>query len=422
MLLAYLRSHAAPHTLHVPLANLARDDLRLRPELQVVLSGGGSASAASAASAATVDDLITLSELPADLTAADSRWLLVDHNALTGDLARRFAASVVGCIDHHVDEGVVPEQQPSGRGGDQDGQHGEHGNMPRIIEPCGSCASLVVRAGADGWKALAAQTPDVAADRLLARVAVAPVLIDTTCLDDAAKTTDVDRQAVALAETWLLPAGEDGEAYSYSDSYSDNYSYSRRACFAELARRKEDLTGFTYDDVLRKDYKQWHEHTSASAAHGRDITIPIPITITITLGIASAVQGLEYLLGHIGDREALLAGLRRLAAQRRLDVVALMTVQQQQHDDAHGRFARQLLLWARSDVGAAAAQAFVHAHAATLGLEPWDGGSLDDTTTTPGQWRRCWWQRQTRFSRKQVAPYLREAMRSVGGEVGSGEE
>ncbi|EFX05957.1 exopolyphosphatase [Grosmannia clavigera kw1407] len=351
VLLAYLRSHVPPHTLHVPLSNLERADLRLRPELSAAMDGAVSA-----------DDLITLSELPTDLSPAETRWLLVDHNALTGVLAGRFAARVVGCIDHHADEGVVPDVRAD--------------DLARIIEPCGSCVSLVLRAHAASWRALATRQPDPPADRQLARLALAPLLVDTTGLRDGSKTTETDRQAVAVAESFLA---------------AHDLQYDRSAYLDQLAQLKDNLAGLSYRDVLRKDYKQWREGV-------------------LTLGMATAVQGFEYLLTYVGPRDALLAAMPAFAAERGLDILAVMAIR---HDNADEPMARQLLLWAANDTAAAVLRAFVRDNAQQLGLEPWDGGSLDNTGSS-GEWRTCWWQRQTRFSRKQVAPLLREAMRISG--------
>ncbi|OAA66549.1 exopolyphosphatase [Niveomyces insectorum RCEF 264] len=395
LLLAYFRSHTPPHhVLHIPLSNLARADLRLRPELHAALAGGmpgagsgnNSGSGSGGADEVALESLLTLSDLPADLTAADSRWILVDHNALTGDLATRFAASVVGCIDHHVDEGVVPTAATT--------TTTESLPPPRIIERCGSCASLVVEHSRDAWRALAANSPDAATDRVLARLALAPILVDTANLQSASKTTDVDRQAVAVAESFLQPGG-DGSSRSVDVSAGDGRAYDRTQFYNELSRRKNDIAGLTYDELLRKDYKQWREGNVHSG---------------LTLGMATVVQGMGYLLAHTGDQDALLTSLRAFARQRQLDLVAVMTVQ---HDE-EGGFGRQLLLWAFTPRAVRAAQTFAAAQQAMLGLASWEDGRLDDNTDGGAEeWRTCWQQTRTEYSRKQVAPYLREAMRSV---------
>ncbi|KAL1904520.1 Exopolyphosphatase [Sporothrix stenoceras] len=323
ILLAYFRSHTPPHnaSLHVPLCNLPRADLALRPELQAALAGTSSVPKLKSDSDSTpdtqggvpLDSLITLSELPDDLVADDTKWLLVDHNALTGNLAKRFQSSVAGCIDHHVDEGVVPTNVYG---------------FPRVIETCGSCASLVVEYAQDAWRQLSEQEPDQTTDRVLARLALAPILVDTSSLKSANKTTDTDRRAAAVAEAVLGVSGEGKSAFNAS--YETDAEYNRSAYYDELSRLKNDLSTFTYSDILRKDYKQWTEKTRSGGS--------------LTVGFSTVSQGLGYLLKNIGDKNALLDGLYTHAKERNLDIAVIMTVQ---HDE--GGFARQLLLWALNE-------------------------------------------------------------------------
>ncbi|RYP58478.1 hypothetical protein DL769_008938 [Monosporascus sp. CRB-8-3] len=225
LLLAYLRSNAPPHALHIPLCNLPRGDLTLRPEFGAVLR----------AASLTPDDMLTLSELPPSeaLRPEDTRWLLVDHNALTGPLGRIYGTRVTGCVDHHEDEGAVPQ--------DVD---------PRVIEKSGSCASLIVGLCGDAWDAL---DEDARTDAHLARLALAPILIDTRKLGDAHKTTAHDERAVAYAEAKLRGAPDGGE-------------YDRTAFFERLSGLMRDLSALSLRDILRKDYKEWTEGPPSDGA------------------------------------------------------------------------------------------------------------------------------------------------------------
>ncbi|CAK7265447.1 Exopolyphosphatase [Sporothrix epigloea] len=379
---AYFHSHTPPliASLHVPLCNLERQDLVLRPELQAALSGSWSKSNTSA-QGVTLDSLITLTDLPADLSAADTRWLLVDHNALTGSLAKRFQTSVVGCIDHHVDEGVVP--LPVDDAADK---------PPRIIETCGSCASLIVDYTKDAWHHLAEYEPDEDTDRILAHLALAPILIDTTNLKSVNKTVDLDRQAASVAESILLAASSSSRKANetpFQPAYKGDSGYDRTVFFDTLSHLKSDLSTFSYGEILRKDYKQWREKTSSGAY--------------LTCGISSVAQGLGYLLERIGDREALLDALLTHAREKELELAAVMTVQH-----GEGGLVRQLLLWAFTKEAVKAAKGFVETNHENLNLKPWDGGLLDCTEAeaeaeVQGEWRTCW-THDTKFSRKQVAP------------------
>lgn len=376
LLLAYFRTHAPPRTLHIPLSNLPRADLALRPELNAVLHPAG----------LKPDDLITLSDLPKDdLDPQDTRWLLVDHNVLTGELAARFSDPrlIIGCIDHHEDEGAVPHALPPGQ--------------PRVFAKCGSCMSLVLDQCRDTWDRLSADglqqgQPDdsdsapgsCAVDAALARVALAPILIDTTNLTSKDKTTEWDVRAAELAESKLkpqlsTPPGIQAEGSPPHDGYD------RMAYYDELTRLKEQILGLSYRDILRKDYKRWAEGP-------------------LVLGVSTVVQGFGYLLREVGAKDELLGALRSWAGEQRLDIAAVMTVSK-----PGGVFTRELLVWGLNEQAVKVVRQFVGRYEGALGLERWEGGELDGEED--GGWRACWRQRDIKHSRKQVAPMLREVMR-----------
>lgn len=352
--LAYLRTHTPPHNrLHIPLANLYRPDLILRPELGAVLKRAG----------ITSDDLLTLTELEkVNLKPEDTRWLLVDHNSLTGKLKAPFASRVVGCVDHHDDEGVIPV---------------ETGDEPRIIEKCGSCISLVLKCGQDVWLSLqeektaddgqGEQDPDVQ----LAYLAIGPILIDTTNLQSKDKTTALDVEIVELAESVIKSAGLDYDRTAYHDEMTD---------------LKEDLAGMTYRDIFRKDYKKFDDGG-------------------LTLGTSAISQGFGYLLEKIGDEDLFIAELEKWAVEQELDIAAVFTILR-----PNGVFGREMLVWALNEKAVRAVKEFVGKNEKILGLETWDRGRLDDTETS-GRWRAAWKQNATEYSRKQTAPMLREAMK-----------
>ncbi|KAK6223050.1 exopolyphosphatase [Colletotrichum tabaci] len=354
---AYLRTHAPPHTLHIPISNLPRDDLKLRPEM----------TAALAHARLRPSDLLTLDELPADLAAEDTRWVLVDHNALTGDLATKYASSVVGCVDHHAEEDKVPQ---------------DTGDEPRVVEKCGSCSSLVVEYCRPAWEEALARRPrdggedadtDADVDEHLARLSLAAILIDTTNLKSADKTTDRDVAAVSFLEG-LTPAPP----------------YARDALFDEISAVKEDISSLGFRDVFRKDYKQWEDRRQV-------------------MGTSAVVRNLEYLLLDKagGDQSALLDAFREWAREKGLDIGVIMTTA-----NPEGRFERDLLLWAFNEAAVESCKAFYEGYKEELGLETWGGGRLDEAAG--GEWRMAWRQRNLSSSRKQVAPMLREAIKGGG--------
>lgn len=281
--------------------------------------------------------------------AGSSDWLLVDHNALTGPL-KQYQDRVVGCVDHHVDEGVIPKSA-----------------SPRIIEHCGSAVTLIVDEHRDAWEAL--RSADTAEeDAGLARMCIAPILIDTNNLKDKEKMSDKDPNIMAYLEQILNEKAFDTQAYH-----------------DEINTIKDDISGLSLRDILRKDYKEWTEGG-------------------IKLGISCAVQNLDYLLKEKADGkpEEFLAPVETWAKERNLDVASVMTV------SSVGGFHRHLFVWGITDKGKAGLQELMNQSSEKLQLETWGDGALDEKGTS-----MAWVQNNTKASRKQVAPLLRDAIKAV---------
>ncbi|KAM0253349.1 hypothetical protein ACHAQJ_007300 [Trichoderma viride] len=343
VVLAYIRSNSPPHTLHIPLSNIPRADLVLRTEMTAVLKRSGLSPA----------DILTLSELP-DLKPEDTRWFLVDHNALTGQL-QKFQPQVIGCIDHHVDEKVTSPDV-----------------KPRLIEPCGSCMSLIIdesRAAWDMFPALETEDATAAEDESLAKLAMASILIDTLDLKEEHKVKPKDVSAVDYLRTKVQP-----------------HRFSQTTFFEEITAVKEDIAQLSFYDIFRKDYKEWEESG-------------------LKLGISCIVQDFDYLLEKAGDPSVFIDELAAWAKERKLDVASVMTTA-----NPGGEFQRHLLVWGITSRGVAAANNFPSI-AEGLQLEQWKDGLLDGDDGK----RKAWRQKDLTASRKQVAPLLRDTLKSVDG-------
>ncbi|TVY83601.1 Exopolyphosphatase [Lachnellula suecica] len=302
VLLAYLRTYASKSTtFYIPLSNIPRADLALRPELTPVLSRAN----------LKPQDLITLSELPGRL---NSRWILVDHNALQGELGKQYSSSVIGVVDHHDEEEKVPL---------------DCGQEPRIIEKAGSCASLVVKYCKEAWDELSER--DSTGDKELAALAMGPVLVDTQNLTFESKTTEIDREAVR---------------------YLEGMGVEREEYLKDISRAKEDIGGLSLEDILRKDYKQWTE--------------------TSTLGVSSSVKDLSFLIEKAGNEKKFFDALRKFAEERELDICSIMTT-----SHPEGVFKRELLVWALNEKSVKAAKSFEAHSTEKLGLTTWKEGALD---------------------------------------------
>ncbi|OWP06460.1 hypothetical protein B2J93_9233 [Marssonina coronariae] len=361
VVLAYLRTYASSspaETLYIPLSNVPHTDLALRPELLPVLSRAN----------LKLSDLITLSELPS-LSQASSRlapertrWLLVDHNALLGELGRFYGPRVIGCIDHHDDEEKVP---------------GDCGDEPRVIKKSGSCSSLVVEYCRGAWDAMSARSSGAETttrwDAELARLALGPVLIDTSNLESDAKTTYTDVEAMRYLKRFVV--AQEGAEFKASDYYEEIWTAER------------DVDGLSLTDLLRKDYKQWTENG-------------------VNLGVCSVVKNMEFLLQKADRQDEFFNTLKDFSRDRDLSICCVMT----RASTKDGRFERELFAWGLDEKGVEAVQKFEAQSTEKLGLETWKNGSLDFKGDR--QWRKCWVQHQVEHSRKQVAPLLRSSMAS----------
>lgn len=299
-------------------------------------------------------DLLTLDDLP-HLEPKDTRWLLVDHNSLTGPLAR-FSERVIGCVDHHADEGHVPA---------------DCGAEPRVIETCGSCASLIAEHCRSEWDDLAAEgassTDAAEADRGMALMALSAIFSDTVCLTAKDKTTPKDVSAAEYLETKLR--GTD---------------YDRKAFCDKIVAVRLDISSLSLRDIFRKDYKEWTEGG-------------------LRLGTCSVVQNFDYLLEKAGSAEVFTDELGTWAAEKELDLVSVMTLSVE-----GGGYERDLLLWARNERAVQVARRFADKESGELELTKFRQGVLD--AERESQWRRAWKQGNLKASRKQIAPLIRTAM------------
>ncbi|KAH7411114.1 hypothetical protein BKA64DRAFT_662709 [Cadophora sp. MPI-SDFR-AT-0126] len=358
VVLAYLRtytSHSPTNTLYIPLSNIPHTDLALRPELLPVLSRAN----------LKPSDLITISDLPnlsptTRLPPEKTKWILVDHNALAGELGKIYSGRVFGCIDHHDEEGKVPK---------------DCGDEPRVVRKSGSCSSLVVEYCREGWDAVSAKSNDDETAKWnaeLARLALGPVLIDTSNLENKAKTTPADVEAVKYLEKWIA-AGE-GEGF-------DAKSY-----YKEIWTAERDVEGLSLMDLLRKDYKQWSEGG-------------------VNLGVSSVVKDMDFLLSKSETREEFFNTLKEFSQERDLSVCSIMTRSSAKNGNG---FQRELFVWGLDEKGIGASKKFEAESRDSLGLETWKEGYLD--FEDGGMWRKCWQQKKIEHSRKQVAPLLRSSM------------
>lgn len=341
---------------------------------------------------------------------------------------------VMGCIDHHIDEGFVPAEVE-----------------PRIIGVGpGSCTSLIVRElmarglwrhrdpsskpwdtkaaggypnpptpgeyireGEGGWEAVSDDShrveigEEIEGEAQAAKLALAAILIDTTNLTAEGKVTDVDRTAVSFLEEKI-------RRYEDSLNLPTNDRWDREVFFEEIQRTKQNsLDLLTIDEILGRDYKEWIEYTCQKGKK-------------IRLGVASIVKPISWLMDraskeqedkHGQDRNQRLfdpffAKLLKFSRFRNLGVVTVMTAFT---DESDRSFRRELLIWAIDDSCIQPITEFSKKARQELILEEYNTGEFTGNgeekqeEDLPGNWW-IWRQKDVTKNRKQVAPLLRAAI------------
>lgn len=292
MVYAYLlaRGRAAGRPLCLPVINIPRAELGLRPEALRLLRESG------------VDQrsLVFLDEIDLDAihAAGRLRLVLVDHNRLSA-AQEAWAPAVEEILDHHAEEGRYPA-------------------AGRVIEPVGSCATLV----AERLLRLAPQLADAGVAALL----LGAILLDTVNLDPAAgKVTPRDERAAARL---LELAGADGNAL-----------------FERLQAEKLSAGALGSRDILRRDYKEYRMGGTRC-------------------GISSALLPLAEWAGRDPEIES---SFRGYAEERGLDLLLAMILR------PYPELRRELAIYAEDASLRDRVVAFLNRSG--LGLAPLEGGA-----------------------------------------------
>ncbi len=366
ILFAWLRSQLPPSNsftpLYIPLLNIPSADIHLRPEFLEVFD----ATAIDASQIPTLDDLGPSDEWSKTLNPDLTRWILVDHNKLEGKLGEVYGKRVHGVIDHHEEEDSVPQNTDP---------------EPRVVEKSGSCTSLIVRELKPTWIKLRGQEYSEAFatyDAEAAKLALASILVDTKNLTAEQKVQDVDRESVE---------------YLQSIIHAVDTNFERKVYFNAVNQAKKAIEDLALEGIFRKDYKEWTEGA-------------------FKLGMSSCVKPLDF-LSRKASKEESQGGVswnetsKKFIDGLELDLWVVMTASVRNGE----RFERELLArWSRKD-GQEMVEKWARATAKELQLEDKKVGGLES-----GQ-SRIWRQGNTAWSRKQVGPSLRKAIRGYQSEL-----
>lgn len=212
-----------------------------------------------------------------------SQFALVDHNVLNSRYASP-TTRVVAVIDHHEDEGQYKDTAD-----------------PRIIEPAGSCSSLVARL-------LQFSHLHLPIPPELSTLLLSAILIDTKGLKVGGKALDVDREAAAF----LLPLSHlAGEEVSASSNIT--YLSSIQSLSATLEKNKSDVSHLSTRDLLRRDYKEYTFTMPASDPATRSSKIIKAGLATVPLRLsrffASSKSPVEEIQDWISERDLSILGV-----------------------------------------------------------------------------------------------------------------
>lgn len=177
-----------------PVLNLSRKGLKIRRDVVYVFNE----------LEVSENDFAFVSDL--NLKQSDE-VLLVDHNVPT------VPGTVKGILDHHAIEGVFTSEKYD----------------PFIIEPAGSCMSVVLKYFSTKLSL------SVFEDPILKKLCAAPLLLDTNNLTK--KCLPIDFAAAKLLGIDPTTTTKMYKGYK---------------------KKRDDITGLTAQEVLLKDYKRWN--------------------------------------------------------------------------------------------------------------------------------------------------------------------
>ena len=355
----------------IPLIRFNREDLALRQENLYALALAGLKTNAP--------ELLYMNDLPESETFPFDKFALVDHNRIGSSFVTdNPTARVVAVVDHHQDEGLYQGTA-----------------NPRIIDPIGSCSSIVAKL-----------CPPSSIPKEIATLLLCAIAIDTGGLEDS----DVaDVEAVAL----LAPLSTIASSFSVSEL---DTRPSMRRLATELAVKKLDVSHLSVWDLLRRDYKEYTFQLSW-----------LDPKINIKAGLSTIPLSIEYLLNE-GKLEN---QLKPWMQSRGLTVHGILTTYWDKSKSERGKHVREQL-WIvyenqelaltssgnnsdQSGMNALTERLFSGLKASgDLHLKRKTEFDVEKVGRIPGVTVRVYNQKNTSASRKVTAPTLKKILESPG--------
>jgi exopolyphosphatase len=254
--------------MYFPIIQIPKSDFSLRPECSYVFSE-------CEFSESDISQLLFLDDVLPHLDKLSSNYdvnlILVDHNKLISPWNGKFNNKIDSILDHHQDEGLYLNIKN------------------RQIELVGSATSLIVLHFKDIWKKKISQ-----GDSKLAKLLLAPILVDTILLDvSKERTTNKDKEAVQFLLGILnIPK-------SNQEFFTSNY-------FNAIQSAKFNISHLSNIDLLRKDYKEWNLKN-------------------FNIGISSVTWSLEsWIQREDGNINKLIDSFKYFKNEKKLDIFIIM--------------------------------------------------------------------------------------------------
>lgn len=218
---AYLSHNlVTPFNTIIPIINIPRGDFKLRKDIVRLLETHN-----------ITEDLLYFVEDYDNIIASSGTTPislnLVDHNGLQGyEINKSYEegmVNVVGIIDHHADENKFLDANP------------------RVIRTCGSNSSLVFQHFFELFKTNDKFWYD---NTELVGLLLGPLLIDTSNMTQ--KVEEPDLFAIKEYKNILNNSSSTSQEISGMTNF-----------YSALKTAKKDMSGFSFGDVLKKDYKQF---------------------------------------------------------------------------------------------------------------------------------------------------------------------
>lgn len=242
-----------------PLINIPKRDINLRRDVHSLFNDVS----------INTDDLIFIDDLKTISSPLD--FILVDHNSPQGFvkeyIEKHKNTNIDAIIDHHVDEGRYLNASP------------------RIIEPCGSCSSLINVHFKETVKRL-----DLDENEL--KMFISGVCADTSGLKNRVETKDIESISLfGLNASGLVDLT------------------------AILRKAKDDITGLSMLDLLCKDYKEFDTNRGK-------------------LGISSTTANFQYFKKEFND-DGFLKAVQSWIEERGIFELVIMTSGTDENGDFH---------------------------------------------------------------------------------------